>query len=180
MIDISRITDGLYVGSRIGHEHADEVRLLQFDLIISMIGRIRPAEVYTMPPFRTLWIRTYDSFLTPIPISKLMLGVEAARPVLLDGGKVLVFCVQGRRRSVTMAAALLISLGYTSQDAIELLLKGRQVADPRRFYVRRKIEAFERYWKTYGKRADQETALDHQSRGGTGRAGSVRVERSSE
>ena len=38
MIDISKVTDYLYVGSRIGKEHADELKVLNFNLIISMIG----------------------------------------------------------------------------------------------------------------------------------------------
>lgn len=150
MIDISKITDYLYVGSRIGHEHVDEIKLLKFDLIISMIGQLAPDEVYTLPPFKTLWIRAYDTPLTPISTRKLLMGIEAARPVILNEGKVLVFCLQGRRRSVTMAAAILISLGHSSVATTELLMKGREIADPRRFYVRWRIKAFERYWLRHG------------------------------
>ena len=73
--DISKVTDYLYVSSRIGKEHADVLKTLHFDLIISMIGQMAPDEIYTLPPFNTLWIKTYDSFLTPIPIKKLLIGV---------------------------------------------------------------------------------------------------------
>lgn len=146
MTDISKITEYLYVGSRIGHEHADELKLLKFDLIISMIAQLAPEEIYTLPPFKTVWIRTYDNMFLPISIKKLVIGVEAAMPVITEKGKVLVFCMQGRRRSVCMAASILIALGKTSDEAINLLMSARKVADPRAWYIRRRILAFERYW----------------------------------
>jgi hypothetical protein len=148
MIDISKVTDYLYVGSRVGKEHADELKVLNFNLIISMIGQIPPDEIYTLPPFKTLWIRTYDTFFTPISIKKLLLGVEAALPIIQNKGRVLVFCMQGKRRSVAMAAAILISMGHTGEQAIDLLTTAREVADPRRWYVHRQIKAFEKYWRT--------------------------------
>ena len=147
MIDISKVTDNLYVGSRVGREHADELRGLNFSLIISMIGQSPPDDVYNLPPFKTIWIRTYDSFVTPISIRKLMVGVEAALPVLQSNGKVLVFCMEGKRRSVAMAAALLISMGRTGEEAIDLFTSAREVADPKRWYIRNQIRAFGRYWQ---------------------------------
>jgi protein-tyrosine phosphatase len=147
MIDISRVTDYLYVGSRVGREHADELKVLNFNLIISMIGQLPPDEIYTRPPFKTLWIKTFDTFFTPISVKKLLAGVEAALPVVKNEGKVLVFCMQGKRRSVAMAAAILISMGHPAEQAIDLLTTARTVADPRRWYIRRQIEAFERYWR---------------------------------
>jgi protein-tyrosine phosphatase len=148
MIDISKVTDYLYVGSRVGKEHADELKVLNFNLIISMIGQMAPDEIYNLPPFKTLWIKTYDTFFTPISIKKLLMGVEAALPVIQNKGKVLVFCMQGKRRSIAMAAAILISMGHTSDDAITLLTTARKVADPRRWYIRRQIKSFEKYWQT--------------------------------
>lgn len=146
MIDISKVTDQLYVGSIVRKEHADELKLLKFDLIISMIAQLAPDEVYTMPPFKTVWIRTYDSIFFPIGLKKLVQGVEAALPVLAQNGKVLVFCMQGRRRSIAMAAAILIATGKTSEEAIQLLITARKVADPRIWYIRWRIYAFEAFW----------------------------------
>ena len=147
MIDISRVTDYLYVGSRVGTEHADELKVLNLDLIISMIGQLPPDKIYTLPPFKTLWIRTYDTFLTPISVKKLLAGVEAAYPIIQNKGKVFVFCMEGKRRSVAMAAAILISMGQSVEQATDLLTTARTVADPRRWYIRRQIQAFERYWR---------------------------------
>ncbi len=153
MIDISKVTDDLYVGSKIGKEHVDELKVLKFDLIISMIGQMAPDEIYTLPPFKTLWIKTYDTFLTPISIRKLLMGVEAALPVIQNKGKVLVFCLQGRRRSIVMSAAILISTGLTGEQAAELLISSRKVAEPRKWYVRWQIANFERFWHRKQSRA---------------------------
>src|SRR5476651_1584682 len=147
MTDISKVTDYLYVSSRVGKEHVDELKVLKFDLIISMIGQMPPDEVYTLPPFKTIWIKTYDTFLTPISIKKLLVGVTAALPIIQNKGKVLVFCMQGRRRSIAMAAAILISMGHTSEEAVTLLTTARKVADPRMWYIRSQIRAFERFWQ---------------------------------
>ena len=100
MLDISKVTDYLYVGSRVGKDDADELRALDFNLIISMIGQMAPDKVYTLPPFNTLWIKTYDTFFIPISIKKLLFGVQAALPIIQNKGKVLVFCMQGKRRSI--------------------------------------------------------------------------------
>jgi protein-tyrosine phosphatase len=146
-MDISKITDYLYVGSRVGKEQADELKTLNFNLIISMIGFIPPDEIYTLPPFKILWIKTYDTFLTPITIKKLQAGVEAALPVIQNKGKVLVFCMQGKHRSVAMAAAILIGMGHTGEEAIDLLTTARKAADPGKWYIRRQIVEFEKYWQ---------------------------------
>lgn len=146
-MDISKVTDYLYVGSRVGKEHADELKVLNFDLIISMIGEMPPDEILTLSPFRILWIETYDTFFTPISIKKLLVGVEAALPIIQNKGKVLVFCMQGKRRSIAMAAAILISVGNTGEQAIDLLTNARKVADPKMWYIRRQIKAFEKYWQ---------------------------------
>ena len=147
MIDISKVTDYLYVGSRVEKEHSDELKLLNFNLIISMIGQMRPDEIYTLPPFKTLWIKTYDTFFSPISIKKLLAGVQAALPVIQNQGKVLIFCMRGKRRSIAMACAILISMGHTSDQAINLLASARKVADPKRWYIRIQIKAFEKYWQ---------------------------------
>ena len=147
MTDISKVTDYLYVASRIGKEHADELKVLNFNLIISMIGQMAPDKIYTLPPFKTLWIKTYDTFFTPISIKKLLIGVEAALPIIQNKGKVLVFCMLGKHRSIAMGAAILISMGNTSEDAMNLLSTSRKAADPRMWYIRSQIMAFEKYWK---------------------------------
>ena len=147
MLDISEITNYLYVGSRVGKEQADKVELFHFDLIICMIAQMPPDEVYTRPPFKTLWIKTYDSFLAPIQVRKLAQGVEAALPVIQKQGKVLVYCMLGKHRSIAMAASILIAMGYPREQALDLLMASRKIADPRMWYIKSQIRAFEKYWE---------------------------------
>lgn len=147
MIDISKITDYLYIGSCVREEHAEELKVLKFNLIISMIGQLRPHEVYRKEPFNSIWIRTYDTFFTPISNQKLLQGVSVALPVIEKGGRVLVFCMEGKRRSVIMSSAILIAMGLSAKEAGEVIVANRNVADPYRWYVRWQIHGFEKYWK---------------------------------
>ena len=45
-----------------------------------------------------------------------------------------------------MSAAILISTGLTAEQATDLLIKSRKVADPRKWYVRWQIRKFENFW----------------------------------
>jgi hypothetical protein len=38
-------------------------------------------------------------------------------------------------------------LGYTSDDAIKLLASQRTVANPTMWYVKKRIQLFEKYWQ---------------------------------
>jgi len=146
-MDISQITDYLYVGAQPRAEHAAELRARDVRLIISMIGTARPAAAFGEPPFRLLWLRTYDFFLTPIPVSKLVEGVQAALPVIRSGGRVLTYCAQGRHRSAAMAAAILIAMGHSAEEAMRLLQTGRRIARPQTWYIKRQIKKFEKHWQ---------------------------------
>lgn len=84
-----------------------ELSQLNIQLIISMIGNIRPPDGFAQPPFQLLWLRTYDNFFSPIPVRVMQLGVRTALEVIQNGGNVLVHCRQGVHRSVAMAAAIL-------------------------------------------------------------------------
>lgn len=145
--NISQITEFLYVGSKIRAEDWDRVEAIGPDLVISMVG----GRVYTKLEFHEsiefLMLRSFDTFLTPIPMRKLLQGVRIALPVIDRGGKVLVYCMKGMRRSVTMAAAILIARGHTAQEAVALIKQRREAADPSRFYVKRRIRRFEAVWK---------------------------------
>jgi hypothetical protein len=59
---------------------------------------------------------------------------------------VLAHCVFGRHRGVAMACCVLIGLGRTAEEAMALVAEKRAVADPHVWYIRGRIEAFERHW----------------------------------
>src|SRR5215510_7623944 len=124
-MDISPITNDLFVGAQPETAHAPELGALNIGLIINMRAELRPDPVYGAPPFRSLWLRTYDFFLTPIRVATLEQGAQAALAVIGQGQRVLVHCQRGRHRSVAMAAAILIAQGYTARDAMQLIAEKR-------------------------------------------------------
>ena len=144
-LDASAITDSLYIAARPRRNHVVGVRELNIDLLISMIW-FRPVSELMRPPFKVVRLPTMDNPLFPLPIWMLRRGVEAALPVMGEGGRVLVYCRAGRHRSVAMACCILIGLGMTAEDAMCLVVERRPVADPHAPHIERRIRAFERDW----------------------------------
>lgn len=153
-MDISEITDYMYVGAEPHAEDAQELARIDVRLLISMIGGFPPPQVFSRPPLCLLWLPSFDTFITPIPTDKLAKGVRAARRIIQDRGRVLVYCHQGRHRSVIMASAILIASGFTAAQAMALIKTRRAIADPHAWYIRRQILRFERSWHASG-RAEQ-------------------------
>jgi protein tyrosine phosphatase (PTP) superfamily phosphohydrolase (DUF442 family) len=146
-MDISQITDHLYVGAQPQPADVEALCALDIGLVISMRGAHRPHTAFSRPPLASLWLPTYDTFFTPIPMRVLEQGVRAALPVIAQGRKVLVYCHYGRHRSVALAAAILIAQGETAAGAMQRLRDQRAAADPRIWYIRRQIERFELHWR---------------------------------
>jgi protein-tyrosine phosphatase len=119
-----------------------------------MIGGFPPPRVFAKPPLNLLWLPAFDTFLTPIPTAQLARGVRAAHRTIQGHGRVLVYCHQGRHRSVVMASAILIAGGLTADQAMTLIKARRAIADPDAWYIRRQILRFERAWLASG-RAEQ-------------------------
>lgn len=148
-MDISQITNLLFVGGQPRAEHAEHLEELGVRLIISMRGEAPPPKVFEQPPFRALWLRTYDTLFTPIPIHKLIEGVRAALPAMERGESVLAHCHYGRHRGVAMGAAILIAQGHSADAAMRLLREKRAIADPQAWYIRRQIKKFEQHWLSH-------------------------------
>jgi hypothetical protein len=144
--DISQITSYLYISAWPSGEHADAIRALGVRLILSMHWR-RPVKTVGHPPVHLLWLPTVDSPFTPMPISVLRRGVEAALPLIQRGESVLVHCKAGVHRSVAMACCVLIGVEYTAEEAMRLVKDRRAVADPEVWYIRRRILKFEGEWR---------------------------------
>jgi hypothetical protein len=143
--DISRITDYLFLSSLPRHEHAEYVWDLGVRLVVSM-PLYRPPGVYCRPPFAFVHCPTVDSPLIPIPIFMLQRGVRGAIPVIERGDSVLIHCKSGVHRSVAMASCILIARGMTANEAMDLVVQRRPVADPHVPYIESRIRAFERSW----------------------------------
>jgi protein-tyrosine phosphatase len=115
-------------------------------LILSMHW-IRPSRLLGHPPVRLLWLPTFDKPFLPMPIPTLQRGVEAALPVIREGYRVLVHCRAGVHRSVAMACCVLIGMGQSADDAMQLVKQRRAVADPHAWYIERRIYKFEQVWR---------------------------------
>ena len=148
-MDVSQITDYLYIASKVTDEHIEAVRKLDPRLVISMIIQTRPPRELEDPPSSVLWLRTVDFLLIPIPVRTLNRGVERARPVIQQGHRVLVFCEGGVHRSVAMATCILIGKGYSADKAMQLVSQKREVADPYAWHIQRQIRKFASSWNKH-------------------------------
>jgi hypothetical protein len=145
-MNFSKITDDLFIGSMPLIHHYDQLRDLGVRLIINMRFSLAPRPDAHEIPIRTLWLRSVDSPIFPISISKLMLGAQTALATIHDGGRVYTHCAYGRHRGVAMGACILIAQGYDPQAAMELIAARRSVADPFAYYIRPRILKFAKEW----------------------------------
>ncbi len=159
-VDISQITDYLFISSEPQDKDVEAIIERNIRLVISMIGNHRPPTVFAQEPLRLLWLQTYDTILTPIPISKLLQGVQIALPVIQNGKGILCYCAQGRHRSVAMGASILVGMGYSAEEAMDYLRAQRKVAHPQAWHIRRRIEQFEELWQ----QQNEQPIQIHQSR----------------
>lgn len=144
--DISKITEYLFISDWPEAQHAAEIVRLGIGLVLSMHWMPPQASIRRLP-IQVLWLPSIDTPLTPMPLNTLRRGVEAALPVIRDGGKVLCHCRAGVHRSVAMATCVLIGMGYSIEAAMTTVKAGRAVADPDAPYIRRRIVKFEEVWR---------------------------------
>jgi protein-tyrosine phosphatase len=149
-LDVSQITDYLYISAWPRGDHVDAIQALNIRLILSMHW-IRPSNSLGDSQVGLLWLPTFDTPITPIPMNTLKRGVEAALPVIQKGGCVLSHCRAGVHRSVAMACSVLIAKGYSADQAIQLIKEQRLVADPDVWYIRRRIYKFEQVWNVHSR-----------------------------
>ena len=146
MFNFSNITDDLFIGTTPLASDYDGLRELGIRLLINMRLVHGPFRDPHHEPIKLLWLRTIDSPLFPIPISKLMTGAKAALETIQSGGKVYVHCAGGRHRGVAMGSCILIAQGYAAEDAMQLISKRRSYADPQIYYIRARILRFAQEW----------------------------------
>jgi hypothetical protein len=145
-MNFSQITPDLFIGPMPTSADYDHLYQLGVRLVLNMrfISKL-PAGLQN-PPIEVLWLRTFDSPFTPMPLKKILQGTHRALEVIREGGKVYSHCAKGRHRSVVMGAAILIAQGHSPHAAIELIKQKRPVSDPHMFYVKKRIFDFTRHW----------------------------------
>jgi hypothetical protein len=157
-LDISKITDYLYISAWPKAENAAEIEALNSRLILSMHWW-KPNKRLNEPPLRLLWLPTLDTPITPIPLASLWRGVDAALPVIAEGSAVLAHCRVGMHRSVAMASSVLIAKGYSAADAMSLIKARREKADPYAPYIQARIVKFEEEWRQRGDGSADQAAM---------------------
>ena len=145
-MNFSPITDDLFMGNMPSPGDYDTLRELGVRLIINMRFSRGPHTDAHHEPIATLWLRSLDNPLFPIPIKKLMQGAHAALETIRAGGRVYAHCAYGRHRGVAMGACILVAQGYDPFAAMQLIAERRAVADPYAYYIRPRILKFAREW----------------------------------
>lgn len=150
-MDFSPITDDLFIGTTPSVQDYDRLRRLGVRLVINMRWSKRPDPDSHNPPLDFLWLRTFDTFLLPIPIRLLVRGARTALETIRGGGRVYAHCAYGRHRGVAMGTCILIAQGMPPAEAMRLVKSRRAVADPGIFYIRSRILKFAQVWGADGR-----------------------------
>jgi protein tyrosine/serine phosphatase len=145
-LDISRITADLFVGKQPSPQDYALLHALNIGLVINMRWETGPYADPAPEPLPTLWLRTFDSPLLPIPAQQLARGVEQALETIQRGYAVYAHCARGIHRGPAMGTCILIAQGYATEEAIQLVKQQRPGADPGIFYMRWSINRFARRW----------------------------------
>jgi dual specificity MAP kinase phosphatase len=149
MIDFSKITEDLFIGTTPFSEDYPTLRELGIKLVINMRFGQKPFPDPTSAPMDVLWLKTFDNPILLIPMRTLLTGVHAALDTIAKGGKVYSHCAKGRHRSVAMGASILIAQGHSAQQAMDLIKRQRPISDPGLFYIRSRIFRFARLWQEF-------------------------------
>lgn len=148
LMNLSQITNDLFIGSMPSIDDYDRLRELGVRLIINMRFARGPQPDSHHQPMSTLWLRSIDSPLFPISVKKLIHGAQTALETIRNGGKVYTHCAYGRHRGVAMGACVLIAQGHAPLEAMKLIAERRSVADPFAYYIQPRILKFANEWNS--------------------------------
>ena len=141
-MDITWLTDRIAVGGGIwNRENMALVARTGVTHIIDMQIEFDDTPLAKPYGIEVLWNPTDDDF-EPKPPAMFERGVEFAETALAsDDAKVFIHCAAGVHRGPMMALALLGSMGWDVEDAIDLIQSRRIVADFADVYVK-SVEEF--------------------------------------
>ena len=144
--EYSQIIDQLYVAAWPTGEDYDVLKELGVRLVINM-DWVPVDEKLDEPPLSVLALTEIDTPLTPMSMENIWKGVNRAQEVFDEGDRVMVYCKGGVHRSVAMACCILVSQGYSAEEAMALVKERRPVADPYTEHFKARILKFEDEWK---------------------------------
>ena len=143
--EYSQITDQLYLAAWPTGEDYEVIKDLGVRLVINM-DWVSADKKLSEPPLRVLTLTEFDTPFTPMKMDNMWKGVDQANKVFEDGEKVLVYCKAGVHRSAAMACCILISQGYSAEEAMAWVKERRPVADPYDDKFKKRILKFEDAW----------------------------------
>ncbi len=146
-MNYSKIIDQLYVGTTPKIKDFALLRNLGVSLVINMRFGFPPMIDPNTPPIKNLWLPAIDSPIFPIPIRMLEVGATQALQVINESGVVYAHCAHGRHRGPAMGACILIALGWSAEQAMQLIKQQRPLADPEAWYIKRRIVKFAEVWQ---------------------------------
>jgi protein-tyrosine phosphatase len=141
-MDITWLTERIAVGGGIWTaENMEKVAAAGITHIIDMQIEFDDTALGRDYGIAVLWNPTDDDF-EPKPASLFQRGVEFGKAALNDeGAKLFVHCAAGVHRAPMMVLALLGSMGWDLDEAMDLIEARRAVADFAEVYVR-SVEEF--------------------------------------
>ena len=146
-MDITWLTDRIAVGGGIwSSENMEQVARTGITHVIDMQIEFDDTALGVEHGVAVLWNPTDDDF-TMKPRELFQRGVDFAETALDEAGtKIFIHCAAGVHRAPMMALALLGSMGWSLEDAMQLIEKRRPVADFADVYV----ESVERFLNGVG------------------------------
>jgi protein-tyrosine phosphatase len=135
-MDITWLTDRIALGGGIWNaENMERVAWAGITHIIDMQIEFDDTPLASLHRIVVLWNPTDDDF-EPKPPVLFERGVEFAKRALNgEDGKLFIHCAAGVHRAPMMALAVLGSMGWDLEDAMELISKNRPATDFAEVYV---------------------------------------------
>jgi protein-tyrosine phosphatase len=134
-MDITWLTDRIAVGGGIwSAENMAVVARAGITHIIDMQIEFDDTPLAGKHGIEVLWNPTDDDFEEKPP-ALFQRGVEFAEAALENGGKLYIHCAAGVHRAPMMTLAVLGSMGWTIDEAMEMIQAKRPVADFAEVYV---------------------------------------------
>lgn len=147
-MDLTWITDRVAVGGGIWNaKNMTEVARAGVTHIINMQIEFDDGPLAEVVGIKVLWNPTDDDF-QPKPIALFQRGVQFALEALDEGdSKLFIHCAAGVHRAPMMALAVLCSLGWKLEEAMDVIEQRRPTADFADVYV----DSVERYLEQQAK-----------------------------
>lgn len=140
----SQITKELFLGGQFSKQGLKRLKAWGVTAVVSMRMR-KPQFFYKVPWLRVLHLPTPDHHAPKM--EDLQKGIKFIKKEIKNKGKVYVHCWWGEGRGPTMAAAYLISIGLTPDDALKEIKKVRTFVRPTKPQIERLNQFYQKFDK---------------------------------